>query len=356
MWFGGFIHGVMEESFLLWQRDPDPAYRTFPWSYERAYRVQKIVDETRLAPKNIIAPSNQYYEVPDDEEPDFEKAEIANRRAFYAVNWWGPHVFPLVSRPELPLHALREMPPGIANPRARYYEITGVVDVLGSANIRSHADNYLVRELARQQLLPENEDFEIIVDYKGSDRPESDDDLLPAYQWQLETYAWLRSRQRDARPVRAGVLIFLSELEPSRAVLKRLSETARQQLPIPGATPADYEALMNYDPRRSERPELSIEFRMARSLNIYPLDPARVEEGAGRFDSTVRQVERGVELESGGGRLSDTWEQVWRELPTADGTPREAPGPGTCTACDHKTYCRVAIRTYGDDVARVPRP
>jgi hypothetical protein len=351
LWFGGFIHGVMEEAYLSW-REPssDPRYRVFPWDYGLSHALQVMVDRTRLRPQNVIAPSNQF-----NPEPVQDQARSANLRAHEAVNLWGPHLFPLIDRPEIPLHGLRDMPETGHPRRADFFEISGIVDVLAATNMRALADNVLVRKL-REALPPQDGDFEIIVDYKGTDRPEPSDELLRVYQWQLETYAWLRSRQEGARPVRAGILLFLTEVHPSRGVLGRLAERARLGEPIEGATAEDLEMLRNH---RSDRPvpHLSEQLRMHRSLYILPLDSARAESGAGRFDQPVSLIEKAVALEMKGEPLSKAWVDTWRQLPTPDGGPRSAPDLKTCIACDHRTYCPIALETHGASaVGTIPKP
>ena len=232
LWFGGFIHGMMEEALLSWRSSGEGGlYRQFPWDYATSHALQLLVDNTRLRPKNIIAPSNQFHP-----EPTPEHARSANLRAHEAVNVWGPHLFPLVSRTELALQGLRPMPPSPEPARARFFEISGVIDVFASADLRSCEDNLLVRELRRRVPLPDDEEFEIIVDYKGIERPEDGSELLRVYEWQLQTYAWLRSRQEDARPVRAGILLFLTEMHPPREVLEKLAGRVRLGERPEGAT------------------------------------------------------------------------------------------------------------------------
>lgn len=350
LWFGGFIHGVMEESYLLWSNVQDGVYQSFPWSYTRCLEVQIQVDKTRLRPMNLIAPSNQFSKDPGDRK-------IANIRAYEAVNVWGPHLFPLIHKPEVPLHGLRPMPPTPEPSRSSLYEISGVVDILLSANLETAgSDNPLVSKV--QPIIGGNEDeFEVVVDYKGSDRPEgattSDADLLRVWKWQLETYAWLRSRQEGARPVRAGVLLFLNEMHPGREVCERLAERAALGTNVDGATPDDLHRLRNY--KGGPVPQLSSAFRLHRSLYLHPMTAEEVSAGASRFDATVALIEGAVRREGTGIPLTKSWVEGWRKMPTPDGSARGAPDIKTCIACDHRTYCELAIGTHGASrVGRVP--
>src|SRR5439155_1485425 len=45
-----------------------------------------------------------------------------------------------------------------------------------------------------------------------------------SHRWQVLTYAWLGGQQRDARPVRGGVLLYLNELAPGVEDMEKLWE------------------------------------------------------------------------------------------------------------------------------------
>jgi hypothetical protein len=353
LWFGGFIHGVMEESYLLWKNDvQDGEYRRFPWSYQRCLEIQVRVDETRLRPIGLIAPGNQFSRDPADRK-------VANIRGYEAVNGWGPHLFPLIASPEVPVHGVRSMPAMDGPTRSDLYEINGVVDILASASLRdSHGGNPLVQNIL-ELIGPTDKEFEIVLDYKGSDRPSpvspQDMDLLRVWEWQLETYAWLRCRQRHALPVRAGVLLFLSEMYPSRDVCEELAQAAAGGKRIDGATETDLKLLRNYV-RGGARPNLSLGFRLHRSVHVHALSPEIIEKGASRFDETVRLIEEGVLQEIEGTPLTMAWVGVWKRMRMADGSQRAAPAIKTCIACDHRTYCVLALETHGvGSVGRIPR-
>jgi hypothetical protein len=44
--------------------------------------------------------------------------------------------------------------------------------------------------------------FEVIVDYKGSHRPDIDDPHWDLGRWQVQTYAWLQQKQQLSYPQR----------------------------------------------------------------------------------------------------------------------------------------------------------
>lgn len=350
MWFGVFIHGVMEEAYLNWKDPAAPgSYRQFPWSYEQSIDLQKLVNRTRCRPKNIIAPHHIYSEKVDQQRP-------ANIRAHRAVNEFGPYLFPLIAEAEVALHATRDMPTLPVPSRARKYEITGVVDVLASSTLRAaDAGNPLLDLILPRVQDYHDQDVEVIIDYKGADLPSSDDPLMQDWKWQLETYAWLRSRQADSKPVVAGVLLFLNELYPSRENLKRLAELARAGRPLQGASQADLEALRRWRDEDSIV-DLSPEFRFRRAVFVHALNPDEVEDGSSRFDGTVALSEEAVYREMQGETIEVAWRDTWHRLSTQSGESRGAPNRGTCIACDHRTYCPIAIEAHGNDVSRIPPP
>ena len=146
----------------------------------------------------------------------------AYARAAEAINIVGPHLFPLVVFAEEPLAGSRSMPAGTMGLRAERYGVTGVADVLTHVSLASVPATNLIRaaveEVLNAQGVAVPDEYEVIVDYKGAARPEvgtGQESYWQQHDWQIQMYGWLRARRPDAKPVIAGVVLYVNELLPS---------------------------------------------------------------------------------------------------------------------------------------------
>ena len=237
LWFGEFIHSVMEEAYLEWKQDP--SRRAFPWSWEPQIREIEMRINERLKARGLNSPPWNFCEhqashtqqglCPDANHPH---KLIASRRTETAINTWGQHLFPLVHEAEVRLEGIRDMPgyrQGIG--RCNYYGITGVVDVISSVNLHSaHSGNLILHYLHQNPDLQQAMDnlssaeYEIIIDYKGMRRPATNDPNWQRHQWQVLTYAWLRSQQPQSRVIVAGIIFYLNELALSQEDMEILRQ------------------------------------------------------------------------------------------------------------------------------------
>lgn len=345
LWFGEFIHGVMEEAYLRWKAGK---LNAFPYDWKPdIWDIEKTVDRYRLSPKGLTPLSNLF------DRSGVEK-RIASRRAVTSLNVWGPELFPLIDEAEVRLRGIRALNPPNLQPRADYYEVQGVVDVLGSLTLgRAKASNLIVKSLeeALGNLSDLGGSFEVIVDYKGMRRPPQNDSKWQQYAWQLRTYAWLRRMQPESLPTAAGVLLFLSELEPSEEDLAHLQKEV-----ISGTTDvipegADLEAVNKWRRKSKGRsvapPQLSLEYRIKRSIRVVAIDEPSVEESLQHFDQTVWEIERGVAQEIQGTPIQQAWGTPFL---SAHGKPSNA----TCTACDFKSYCPILAQLHKQPPVSVP--
>lgn len=338
----------MEEALLRWQ--DDTSFRTFPWNWEGRIRPIELEVFRRLkagglvAPPQLFCPAHNSPESPrctcTDASKDMHKL-LASRRAEATINTWGQHLFPLVTQAEVNIRGIRPMPVN-TNPRAEFYEVSGIVDVLGSVEIgKAPSGNLLLHQIDHHQDVAKRladfsgQDYEIIVDYKGMRRPSASSPEWQQYEWQLQTYAWLRSLQPDAKPVIAGTVIFVNELVPSQEDIVELKSevTARTTDVMPNT--AEVAALMKWR-RRQPIPTLSTSLREQRSVRIIPIDDARLNGSLDEFDRVVKDIEDSVLLEMGGSPITT----LWARRPS--GGSFSAPERRTCTACDHKHYCPVS--------------
>ena len=112
MWFGEFIHLVMEMAIKNYQ---EGVYGDLPWPEEIIDNISDIII-ARLATEGKTPRSRR-----------LENA--AKARVKVSINDLGPILFPLVSTPEIPLSGTRIMPPSSQH-RAEYYEVTGRIDII----------------------------------------------------------------------------------------------------------------------------------------------------------------------------------------------------------------------------------
>src|ERR1035437_9811236 len=119
MWFGEFIHGVLELALRGFQQG---SYGILPWDDTVLTSVCDMV-ASRLRSQGKSARSQR-------------AEEFARRRASLAINQLGPLLFPLVDTPEVTLSGTREMPQQ-ASFRAQYYEVTGRIDVLTNVSLEA---------------------------------------------------------------------------------------------------------------------------------------------------------------------------------------------------------------------------
>src|SRR5262249_48325675 len=120
MWFGQFVHGVLEEAFRRYSTARDEGRdETPPWSIGTLEEIRDLV-KGRLAAQGLHA-----------WDEDLER--LGDQRADAAVNELGASLFPLIHRAEVRLTGSRALPPiesQLQFREADRYEIVGVVDVI----------------------------------------------------------------------------------------------------------------------------------------------------------------------------------------------------------------------------------
>ena len=140
LWFGNFIHGVMEESYLRWK---EHNWRDFPWDWKTMIREVELEISNRMRSRGLNPPPNLFCTFPEKSEnqglcPDHDHPHklVASIRAEKAINTWGPYLFPLIDDAEVRLKGVRDMP-GYQKDvsRSNYYGVTGVIDVISSVKL-----------------------------------------------------------------------------------------------------------------------------------------------------------------------------------------------------------------------------
>ncbi len=326
LWFGQFIHGVLEESF----RRFDTARKAGtidlpPWDDAKITEICDLL-KARLAAQGIY---------PYDDTLE----RLGDERAKRAINELGPELFPLIRRAEVRLTGARPLP--IAKILKQYlfreadrYEMVGVIDVISNVELQDPLvqNNRFVKAILAGLPTKPPSSFEVIVDYKGMRRPPvkaeaGQNSLWEIYGWQVQTYGELRRRQEDSLPVTAALVIYLNELYHTRTDFELLRKEIRDKTtdvpPIAGSTA---EQLILGWGRGQDPPELPFEFRLQRALRIEPIDQVSIDKALVQFDDVVARIEtcRGKEL--GNGKILSTWD-------------KNDSDDSTCAACDSRTYC-----------------
>ena len=177
-----------------------------------------------------------------------------------------------------------------------------------------------------------NEDYEIIIDYKGMKRPPSVvtdlnvEDNWENHKQQILTYSWLRSKQEDSKPIVAGIIFYLNELVPSKEDLALIKDELENNLTDVGCEfERDVDLIRNWE-EEDKAPELSDEFKISRSIRIINVDENEKNDALLKFDSVVAKIEDSLIREMKGCKIQEAWK--------AESDER------TCSACDFRTFCK----------------
>ncbi len=346
LWFGEFIHGVMESAYRLWSSSSPPP--TFPWPFNptpymgtppsgRATHdigtIGDMVEETLRAqgktPRSRVARNSAY------------------RRAEAAVNEVAPHLFPLVASAEERVIGTRHIPfsetSNVANLRADRYELHGVIDVLTDVQLNNVSAGNVIRDaiVAACPGLPPH--FEVVVDYKGARRPPTNHPFWTQAEWQVQTYAWLRMQQPNSLRVAAGILIYVNELAPVSDDLKELQREVRQGITdVPPANGSRDAYLLSLWQPGQKIPDFSQAFRLKRAIRVIPVTDHSLANATNQFDQVVFDIERCVAAEAAAGTIKEHWS------PRGDAD--------TCVACDFRHFCPNPAPRQGNQPHTITAP
>lgn len=337
LWFGEFIHGVMEEAYLEWQQNQEK--RRFPWSWNPEIRDIELRINRRLRARGLNPPPRLF--CPYDSsftqqgwcsDINHPHQLIASERTEAAINTWGQHLFPLIDEAEVRLKGIRDMPsyrPGVS--RCNYYGITGVIDVISSVNLRDAPSgnlilHYICQNPELQRIINNlvSPEYEIIIDYKGMRRPPTNDPTWQYHEWQILMYAWLRSQQPQSRHIVASIIFYLNELALSQEDMRELQNDVATNRTDVMPQGMDLRGIQNWR-RNTPPPVLSRPFREQRSIRIIPVNDSYIQNSLQQFDRVVRDIESCVLSEMSGRGITNSW--------------NTNPIERNCTACDFKTFC-----------------
>lgn len=270
--------------------------------------------------------------------------ENAYVRAASAVNELGPHLFPLISAAEERVIGTRPIPSpaaGQAPPRSALYELHGIIDVLTNVQLGTVATTNVIRQTIQAACPGLSGNYEVIVDYKGSRRPATTQNYWMQHEWQVHTYAWLRTRQPNSLPVAAGVLLYVNELAPvseDLAELKRAMSNGNADV-VPIAGSQDAYQLSAWQPGNAI-PHFSLPFRLARAIRVIPVNAGGTVAAATQFDQVVLNIEQCVAAEATSGTIMQHW------APCGDAE--------SCAACDFRHFCEDPHPHTGTHVISAP--
>lgn len=327
LWFGEFIHGVMEGAYRLWE--DKAADFTSPWPCNMtSWDSRKTPDLTRVSHDiGVIGDRIELSLANQGKHPrNRDVREAAYRRADAAVNLIGRHLFPLVTLAEEPLTGARLIP-NPAGLRADRYELTGVVDVLSHVKVNECPPDNRFRDALQRTCADLPAEYEVVVDYKGAHRPNRDEAYWDQGEWQVNTYAWLRNRRDPPVKVAAGILIYVNELSPGHDEIINLKNGLRDsttdELPI---SAEDRRRLDRWRPGHDTENLLSLDYRWRRAVRVIPATATSVANATQRFDEIVRNIEALIGDEALKGDISRVW------------TPN-CGDKATCDACDFQSFC-----------------
>ena len=343
LWFGEFIHGVLEEGIRRYKESVANGKPSLPpWSDVALDEIRDLIHK-RLAARGLI---------PWDQDLE----ELGNNRANAAIQELGPHLFPLIHRAEVRLYGARMLPAIPAKYEFREadrYEMVGVIDVVTHVELSDPTlkDNPVLQEVLKALPAKPGGPFEVIVDYKGMRRPPSKSKsrkagLWQQYSWQLQTYGQLRRRQADALPVAAGILIYVNELYPTRSDLETLKREIKNGttdvVPVKGS---EAEKILKGWSSAKPLPTLPFEYRLARAIRVLPIDDKSIQVALVEFDNVVKRIETCRGKEAHGSTIMNAWDRNYSD-------------ENTCVVCDARTYCADYQAHYaakhGEKTPRLP--
>jgi CRISPR/Cas system-associated exonuclease Cas4 (RecB family) len=333
-WFGEFLHGTLELAFHFWEehREAHP----FPWPCtRREWREPApdwaVNDIGRFADvvENSLRQQGKQARSADARDSGYHRLEIA-------INELGPHLFPLIQVTEKKVIGTRPVQPVQVALRCSNYEVHGVIDVLTNVTLGQSDSTNLIRECVEAKCPDLRGEYEVVVDYKGSQRPKTSERYWEQGVWQVQTYAWLRSRQPDSLAVAAGILIYINELTPGIKEMANLKSGilggTTDVLPEPGSN--DEQIIRMWRPG-NDTDQLSLRFRLQRAIHVIPVTADSTQRALQAFDDVVRCAEEDIIEEARLGNLLNAWS------PQCD-------DEDTCSACDFRHFCpRPASETEG---------
>jgi hypothetical protein len=235
----------------------------------------------------------------------------------------------------------RPVPDSLTPLRCKNYEVHGVIDVLTHVTLGQADHANLIRAFVQETCPDLQGEYEVIVDYKGTQRPKTDEPYWEQGEWQVQTYAWLRSRQPDALPVAAGILIYINELTPGNKEMENLLQGIAEGTTDVLPTLESDEQILRMWRQGADTEQLSLEFRLRRAIRISRITEDSKQVALMAFDDVVLRAEEDIVAEAVFGDIL----QAWRP---------ECEDDDTCSACDFRWFCPRPAGKPDDYVPNTP--
>jgi hypothetical protein len=329
LWFGEFLHGTLELCFRYWKERSDAGQQlpNFPWPCNPREWGQPAPDWTENDIGRFADMVEASLRRQGKQARSADARNSAYRRVEIAINELGPHLFQLIASAEKKVIGTRPVAVGQIPLRCTNYEVHGIIDVLTHLTLNNAPHHNLIRACVQDACPELLGNYEVIVDYKGARRPLITENYWDQGNWQVHTYAWLRSRQPESLQVAAGILIYINELTPGAGemlALKRgMQNGITDVLPVRGSE--DEQIVRMWRPGQSTD-QLSLEFRLRRAIRVVPITEGSTTESLAQFDAVVRQAEEDIVSEAADGNILRSWSPNCSD-------------DDMCSACDFRHFC-----------------
>lgn len=329
LWFGEFLHGALEMCYRFWraQQQVTGVDLSFPWPCTKRERGDAVPDWSENDIGKFANAVEERLERQGKQARSSAARDSAYERLEATINELCPHLFPLIADAEKKVIGTRPVPASIRTLRCDNYEVHGVIDVLTHITLSSVPNDNPIRRAIRRVCPELDPQFEVIVDYKGTRRPLTNEPDWNLGNWQIQTYAWLRRQQPDALSVPAGLLIYINELVPGQDEMRKLrsgiANGTADVLPESGSR--DDQLVRMWRSGENTR-QLSLEYRLGRAIRVVPITEDTIAVALNNFDGVVRRVEEDIVEEAEGSDILKAWSP-------------DCVDEGTCAACDFRYFC-----------------
>lgn len=324
-WTGEFVHGCLEDAFSIWSVHKDDPTFSFPWPIN----ITPFPAPDDVAPRaeNDIGVIGDRVEARLSAMQKAPRSAIARQAAYdrvnASINKLAPHLFPLITSVEQRISGSRSLLQSVD--RADKYELFGIADVISHIECQENPDNKIILMLT-EAIEELTGSFDIIVDYKAARRPNMRDQARNHHEWQVQTYSWLRSQVANNTPIKAGIVIYINELFPTKSDLIELKREIQNE--VCDVTPehggADYYALNRWD-EHSPLPTFSDDFLLRRALRFVSATSDERDVAVRNIDGVVQEIEGCVQAEYNSGHILSSWNPRYNK--------------SDCAACDFRRFC-----------------